>query len=266
MVFLSTETDSTILVPWSFISRTEPEATGREIRGWLARSETWDPFVSEVWEGPTTRVPWRILPHGPVRLVVGLGDALERIIFQEGGRSLEVILGSLRAEWSGQGSHRYRIHEATLLLSDRTQEGILLDMTRAWSAEDEPPGDWGFLTSGDSVQVVLEDRPGGGAEEGGEFTAWARVAFSERQWQGLQLVATERRAFEPARRDVPVGWEIQTAEGDLGGSIVALAPYLEVMEGEGPVLPVEGLLQLSGTLNLDAQDIPVQGFLRYTLR
>jgi hypothetical protein len=266
IVFLTTGADSTILVPWSFLARTLPEGTQREVRGWLARSETWDAFVEERWDGPPTRVPWRILPRGPVRLVVGLGDALERIIFQEGGRNLDVVLEGLRAEWSGQRGQRYRLHDATLILSDRTLEGVLLDMTRAWSDADGPPGDWGIAVSGDSLQVVMESRPKSPGAEGGDYAAWARVAFSDRQWQGLRLLWTERRAFEPARRDVPVSWEVQSTDGDLGGSFSTLAPYLEALEGEGPVLPVEGLFQVAGTLNLDGLDFPVRGFIRHTQR
>ncbi len=84
IVFLTFQEDSTLIAPWSFTARTRPDGVDREVRGWLARGDTWDAFLSDSWSGPPNAAPWRILPHGPVRLVVGEEDAVETIIFQEG--------------------------------------------------------------------------------------------------------------------------------------------------------------------------------------
>jgi hypothetical protein len=151
-------------------------------------------------------------------------------------------------------------------LGDRIVEGHLFDMTRAWASEDEAPGDWGILLSGDSLQVVLEDFAGEPGPEGGDFSVWARVEFLERQWQGIRLAWSETRPFEPARRDVPMSWEIQSEGGDLSGNLSAVAPFLEVGEGEGPMLPVDALFQVTGTLTLAGQDFPVRGLLRHKQR
>jgi hypothetical protein len=266
IVFLTVRGDSTLLVPLSFSARTQPGGVSREIRGWLARGETWDPFLAEKWDSPPNSAPWRILPRGSVRLIVGQGDALETILFQEGGRNLEMNLGELLVEWSGQQAQVYRVHEGSLTLSDQTVEGNLLDLTRAWAADDEPPGDWGFLVSGDSLHAVMEDLQPGVGPEGGAFTVRARVSFLDRQWQGVRFVWSEVRAFEAARRDVPLGWEIQSLEGDLEGTLTSTTPFLEAVEGEGPVLPAEGLFLVSGTLTLDGADYPVHGFIRHRQR
>jgi hypothetical protein len=263
IVFITSQGDSTLLVPWSFTARTRPDGVDREVRGWLARSDTWDPFLSERWEGPPNAAPWRLLPHGSLRLVVGFEDALETIIFQEGARNLEVNLGHLLVEWSGQRAQRYRIHEGAIILSDQTVDGHILDMTRAWATGDVPPGDWGILLSGDSLQLAMEDLDPEPGPEGGAFSIWARVEFLDRQWQRVRLTWSEVRAFESARRDVPMSWEIQSPEGDLTGSLTAMAPFLEVGGGEGPMLPVDALFQVAGTLTLDGGDFPVRGFIRH---
>jgi len=266
IVFLTFQGDSTLLVPWSFTARTRPDGVDREVRGWLARSDTWDPFLSEQWEGRPNVAPWRLLPHGPVRLVVGMEDALETIIFESGARNLEVNLGELLAEWAGQRAQTYRVHKGTVVLSDQTVDGHLLDMARAWADGDDPPGDWGILLSGDSLQVVFEDLGQDSGPEGGAFSFWARIEFLGRQWQGVRLAWSEVRSFEPARRDVPMSWEIQSTEGDLVGSLTTMAPFLEVMEGEGPMLPVDALFQVAGTLTLGGEDFPVRGFIRHVQR
>ena len=266
IVFLTAQGDSTLVVPWFFSAQTKPGGVDRSLRGWLARSDTWDPFLSEVWESPPTRVPWRILPRGPARIIVGPGDAVERIFFEEGPRRLEVILGNLLVEWTGQRAQTFRIHQGSTLLSSGQVPGFVLDMARAWTAEDPPPGDWVFLISGDSLQGVLEDQAGEGGPPGGAFSGWGRVEFTDRQWQNLRLIWSDVRAFEPARRDVPMSWQIQSVASEIEGFLDAVNPFLEAGEGEGPMLPVDALYQVSGTLILEGREFPVRGMIRHQQR
>lgn len=266
ITFLAFQEDSTLLVPFSFSAQTELEGVHRQTRGWLARGGTWDPFLAQEWTGPSNAAPWRILPHGPLRLVVGEGDALETIYYQEVGRDLELRLGELLVEWPGQRAQSFRVHRGTVVLSDQNLEGYLLDMSRAWATEESPPGDWGILLSGDSLQVVFEDQAQEAGPGGGDFSFWARVSFLDRRWTGIQAVWSEVRSFEPARRDVPMSWEILSAEGDLGGTLSALDPFFEAGEGEGPMLPVEALFPVSGTLTFGGGSYPVRGLIRHKQR
>ncbi len=266
IVFLTTRGDSTLLVPWCFSTRTRPGAVDRRVEGWLARGGTWDPFFSDSWEDPPSRVPWRILPRGPVRMIVGQGDALERLFFQEGPKILEVALGELLVEWTGPRAQTFRIQEGVAVLATGQLPGVVLDLSRAWTSEDVPPGDWVFLISGDSLQMVLEDSGESPASNGGDYSGWARVEFSQQQWQGVHLDWSETRAFEPARRDVPMAWDLRSGTPDLEGSLRAVAPFLEAGEGQGPVLPVRALFQVAGNLSLDGREYPVQGLIRHTQR
>jgi hypothetical protein len=266
IVFLTEQGDSTMVVHWSFTASTRPDGVDRTIQAWLARSDTWDGFVSEAWETASTRVPWRILPRGQARIIVGQGNALERIFFEEGARRLEVTLGELLVEWSGQQAQTFRIHQGETLLSSGEVDGFVLDMARAWTGEDTPPGDWAFLLSGDSLQMVLEDLSLQSGPEGGAFSAWVREDTLDRQWEELRLPWAETRAFEPARRDVPMGWELRSDGGEISGVLRSVSPYLEEGEGEGPMLPVNALFQVSGTLLLDGREFPVQGLLRHYQR
>ena len=263
ITFLTFQEDSTLLVPFSFSAQTEPDGVHRETKGWLARGGTWDPFLGQEWAGPPNTAPWRIHPHGPLRLVVGEEDALETLFFQGTGRDLELRLGELLVEWNGQRAQSFRVHRGTVVLSDQTLEGYILDMSRAWATEEYPSGDWGILLSGDSLQLVLEDQSGVGGPDGGSFSVWARVSFLDRRWTGIQATWSETRSYEPARRDVPVNWEIRSAEGDFEGSLSTLDPFLEAGEGEGPMLPVEALFPVSGTLTFGGGSYPVRGLIRH---
>lgn len=266
IVFLTAQGDSTLVVPWSFTAKTRPGAVDRSIRAWLARSDTWDPFVSETWESPPTRVPWQILPRGRARIIVGPENALERLYFEEGARQLEVVLGDLLVEWTGQRAQTFRIHRGATLLSSGRAEGFVLDMTRAWTGNDPPPGDWAFLLSGDSLQVVLEDLSPEGGPEGGSFAVWSHADTLNRQWENIHLPWSETRAFEPARRDVPMSWDIVSEDGGFDGSLDTVSPFLEVGEGEGPRLPVDALYEVSGVLILNGNAFPVQGMIRHRQR
>lgn len=263
IVFFSARGDSALLVPWSFRARSRQEGVDREIRGWLARGGLWDPFFEEEWSDPPSRAPWRILPRGPVRLVVGLGDAIEDIVFQEGTRDLEVILGDLLVEWTGQRAQTYRVHDGTGVLSESTVDGFVVDMSRSWTPQGGPPGDWGFLMSGDSLQMVMEDQAPDAAESGGDYSCWARLEFLDRQWQNVRMLWSEIHPFEAARRDVPMSWDVRSENGDVEGEIRVVAPFLEAGEGSGPILPVEALFQVAGTLSLNGRSFPVRGFFRH---
>ena len=138
--------------------------------------------------------------------------------------------GDLLVEWSGLRAQTFRVQEGTMLLSDLSVEGSLLDMSRAWAVGADPPGDWGFLISGDSLQVVMEDLAPQDAAQGGSFSVWARVEFTERQYQGVKMVWSEVRAFEAARRDVPVRWDVQAREQEIEGTLAVVAPFLEAGE------------------------------------
>ena len=66
-------------------------------------------------------------------------------------------------------------------------------------------------------------------------------------------------AFPPARRDVPVEWEIRSTDGSLEGDLEALSAEIQAGDGPGPRLPVRALYEVVGELSLDGADFPVRG-------
>lgn len=264
--FTTLDGDSAVVVPFLFAARSDAGAVRRRIEGWIERDGEWERFVERTRSGPEGAPPWRILPDGPVRLVVGEGDAVERIAFADPPRRLELTLLSALVEWPGPEGQTYRLDEATLLVGDDEISGVALDLARSWTAG-QAPGDWAFLVSGDSLQVVL-DAPGADAavdDAAGDGTASARVRldFRNLQWPELEVTWTEERAYDPARRNVPAAWSVTSETGEVEGEIQARSAALSVGEGEGPVLPVRGLFGVEGIVEVEGAEYPVRGFVRH---
>ncbi len=262
IVFMTTGQDSAIIVQWFFTARTHPGGVVREVRGWLARSGEWEPFFQDRWEGPPTRAPFRILPRAAMRLLVGEGDALEAILYEEGARQLDVLINGPVADWSGTRGEVFRVHDGSMLLGGQPADGLLLDVNRVHRLAEVPSGDWIFLEGGPSVTIVLE-APVGIPPGSTPYIGWARLGDRELRWPRVDVEWTETRSFERARRDVPVAWSIVSDDGALGGTLSTVAMQLTAGEGAGPILPVDGLFQVRGTLTIDGNSYDVRGVLRH---
>ncbi len=262
IVFVAQDTDSTLVVPWVFTSEDRGTSVEREARGWLSRNGSWEAFFHDRWSGPATRAPWRLLPQGPLRLVVGANEALEDVVYEEGPRVLEVGFGSLLAEWTNSGDQVFRMHEGSALLSGQRVEGVLLDVNRS-RPSGAVNGDWAFLSSGDSLHMVLDGVRPADVPLGGAFGS-ARLDFRQLQWNDLQIEWTELRAYERARREVPVAWRITTPDGSVEGILQATTTEIEAGEGSGPLLPVYALFEVAGEMTVEGSTFPVRGLLRHT--
>ena len=265
-VFVTVTGDSLLMVPWLFETTTQPGTVVREARGWLDRSGTWDAFFAERWETPPTRIPARILPHGSLRLVVREGNAVDGIIYDEGSRNLELALGRVLMEWGGPRGEVFQLLDGSLYLTERRLGGIVLSMARSSSADTPRAGDWAFLASGDSLQIVLQ----GESEHQGEplptYRGWGRLDFTNLQWSTLTVDWVETSAFQPARRDVPVSWTISSQEGDLQGVLEVSSADVRAGQGSGPVLPLQALFEVEGTVTIEERTFPIRGLFRHERR
>lgn len=262
-VFTTVGADTAIVVPWLFTSRTRPGGVDRRARGLLARGVTWEPFYAEAWETPPSRAPWRLLPNLSLRLVVGEGDAISGVLFEEGPRALDMEFEDVLIEWTGGRGQTFRLVSGAVYLSERRVEGVVLDMTRVVGADQPPPGDWAFLVSGDSLAVVLESERDSAPGEEGAWGGWGRLDFRSLRWPALTVEWAEVSAYQPARRDVPVSWSLTSGDADLEGSLRVGSAEIRAGEGSGPVLPVDALFGVEGTLVIEGGAYPVRGLVRH---
>lgn len=264
LVFTTLRSDSVLMVPWIVEARARPGGVDRRARGWLFRAGEWEPFLSESWETPPTNAPWRVLPHGPMRLIVGMDDVLERVAFIDGAQRLEVALAGALAEWSGRRSETFQLADASLTLGEATTPGMVLDMNRVRETVEGGSGDWLFVVSGDSLQVVLHTPLAVDNQVEAAWRGWARLDFRELPLSRVTLDWATVRAFDRARRDVPVSWTLTAADEAVGGVLDLRTPLLEAGEGDGPLLPVDGLFEVEGTIVIEESEYPVRGLYRHT--
>lgn len=265
LVFTTLTGDSAFLVPWMLSAETLPGSVHRHARGLLARGGGWDAFFDKTFETPPTRTPWRILPHGAMRILVGEGDALESLVYAEGQRQLEVeMVGAPLVEWTGARGQTFRLVEGAVHLLDQRVPGLVLDMARVHEADVDAQGDWAFLTSGDSLQVVVESPGAAPPGTSGGYRAWARLDFRDLQWPAVTVDWAEVTAFQPARRDIPTSWTLASVRNDLSGVLQVQSAHVQPGAGEGPLLPVDALFLVAGTVRIEGRTYPVRGLFRHT--
>ena len=120
------------------------------------------------------------------------------------------------------------------------------------------PGEWIFLTGPGRLAILIVS-PGGSPA----YTAWGRRGEEEYRWPEVRMVWSSVRSLEEARRDIPEEWEIRSPNGELTVTIANAGMDVRAAAGEGPILPVEGLFQVTGSVVLAGDSIEVWGLVRH---
>ncbi len=264
--FIAEMGDSLLLVPWLMHHESRTDSVLREASGWLSRGSTWEPFYHERWSTPATRTPERILPHGTLSIVVREGDLVDGLVYQDGPRNLEVVMGEVRAAWVGPGGETFDLLEGAAYLSEERIDGWVVEVARSWAPSSSAAGDWAFLVSGDSVSVVMAADVEHGLDEEPVYRVWAQRATQDMVWPEAEVTWSDRQAFPPARRDVPTAWSVSAPDGTLSATLTSVTSEMQAGEGEGPLLPVLALMQVEGTMTARGSTFPVRGLLVHRRR
>lgn len=264
IVFVSTGSGPRIVVPWLLESVTRPGGLDRIYRGFLLRDGEWEPFYRSAWSTGPQREPWQIVPEGPFRILVGDGGRLDRVVFDGGGRQLQLTLEEGMVEWTGSQGGSFGLLEGGLTLGDRRVPGWVLDVSQGVSLEEGTLGDWLFLTAGDDLAVVVEAPVDSGGDV--RYQGWARRDGDEARWPLVDVEWETTQAYDPARREIPSVLVLATPDEGLTGRLTVRSLQLEARDGAGPVLPVDGLLEVEGRLELDGSGVDVRGLLRHRAR
>ena len=261
VVFVDVSTETTMFVPWDFENLTEADGVRHNLRGWLGRGGEWSPFADEQWVTPPTRTPWRILPRGAARMVMGLDDVLLEIYYQEDFRDLSVLPGEVIADWSGQRGDTYRLLAGTSRLSDVEYPGLVIDAYTPRARGSEQSSEWALLIGDGPLYLLLAD-----LDPTGPSRAWGLQDSEEMSWPTVTLTWGETRSFERARRDIPVLWQFRSDDGELAGEVESVSSHLQAIDAEGPILPVLGVYEVAGWVTIGETRVAVKGFLRHFQR
>ncbi len=266
VVFAAVDGDSIFLVPWMMRAEETTDSVEREARAWLSRGGVWDRFYDEHWATPPEQGPDLLLPHAGLSLLVRDGGAIDGIVFEEGRRSLEIILESVGASWTDAGGGSFEILTGSAYLAAQRIEGMVLNVARASLGGRTASGDWAFLLSGDSAQFVLATDEEHGAETEAVYRGWGDLGEEERGWPEVRVEWRRTEAFPPARRDVPVEWRLTSDDGSVEGELEAVSADIRAGEGPGPLLPVHALLEVEGEVRSGGLTFPVHGVLVHERR
>jgi len=261
VVYVDVSGETTMFMPWDFVNRTEADSVRHMLRGWLGRGGERASFTDEEWVTPLTRTPWRILPRGATRMVMGLNDVLREIHYQEGIRDLSVRPGEVIAEWSGQRGDTYRLLGGSARLSEVEYPGLVADVYTPGTHGSARPSEWALLIGEGPLHLLLADHEGTGTAR-----AWGLQASEETSWPTVTLTWADTRSFERARRDIPVRWRFRSSDGELMGEIESVSPHLQAIAGDGPILPVLGVYEVAGQVTVGGNRVAVKGFLRHYQR
>jgi len=265
--FVSAGTDSVLVVPWEFLTERRGALDLHERRLRLGRPAGWEQLALDVDTTGHVPGPARILPGRRIRILVGENGAIEVLESRDPNRAIALDIGVPLAQWSGPGTEGIRFHRALLQMADTTASGFLLDLNRSWQDPAQERGDWIFVQGGDGFQLALS--------EAGEiarspdmtrFRGWGRISVRDVQWGALRADWSEVRAFERARRDIPVAWQIETADDELSGTLEAVSSHLRAGEGEGPLLPVDAFHLVRGSFTFEGDTFEVTGIARHRRR
>ena len=100
--------------------------------------------------------------------------------------------------------------------------------------------------------------------ESANYEAWAKLEDGrEIPWRDVNVSWVETRAFDRARRDVPVTWRVTSADRRMALELEQQTGQIDTGTGTEPRLPIEALFHVAGTLRVDQAVYPVRGIVRH---
>lgn len=260
MFFLAgSEVEPTALL-FRFTVATASDGVRRSARAWLGRDGDWSNLLEADWEGPSMRDAWRLVPHGPLRIVADDGGDVEALIHHDEERGFRLEPASAVVDWSPTELSHFRVRSADLLIGDEPLGGVLLDVQAGSLTETELTTTTAFLTDGRDLHLVVASGPDG------RTPAWLRLGFREEALEDVGLV--------PDSEDESL-IHLNEPNGQLVGELRFSGTELAVLSSDATP-PVEGsdeviddasrdtvLLTTSGWVEVRGERRPVYGVVQH---
>lgn len=266
-VFIAPSGEEPLVVPFNFSSTEIGEEIQRGVRGWLARGPAWDRFLDETERASSAGGVWRVVPQADLRITAGGSTQLETLHFQQNERQLRLEFEEPLTEWQQGGETRFRLLRGRLSIGAEMISGPILELLRVERTLEDgwPPGqdfDSLFLTSGDSIQLLLAETLSGDRQ--GEGHAWIRTRGSERVWNDGELRWLSVQPYENARRDIPTGWSFRVPGAAVIGEVEAVGFDTLLGPERGGRRAVEIRYSVRGWMEIQGMRREVFGTIRHT--
>lgn len=250
--------DASVL--FDFGARVDSAGVERSLQAWTAQDGAWTALDSAVWRIDRMREPWRMVPHGPLRLLVDADGDLEALVYRRETDPLRLLAGEVIGEWSPAQNARLRIRRAEVVVADGPRSGVLVDAHyRVDSLVASPADSVGaaYLTDGRGTHFVLLH---GVVDDG---AAWMREGARNRTWRGVRIEPTSfasaatagdadtTAAAGAAPERTPTAWRLAAEDAAVSGE-------LRIVGDSGR----PGLYDVRGTVEVDGRRFIVHGVLR----
>jgi hypothetical protein len=232
-----------------FDNQIDSESLRMRYRGWFAGDE-WSAILEHRDTLPLPRAAWRVLPTGPLRIVVGEAGELASVILERTDGALRLDSWGTIASWNSSTGQRESLRLAELLEGDGGEGGLLLSRQRARPVDEPVPQNVAqyFLVSDTLGNGVLLMRDS--TVPDAPVTAWTWFQGVESEWDDALVLTLSATEGSPGR------WSFELPEAGLLGQLNAVPPRWNELPEEGAGFDV---FRLDGTLVLGGEPWTVSG-------
>jgi hypothetical protein len=242
-LFLSGREAAPGAVVLNFETLSAPLAIKRQAGAWRARDGKWEGLLDLAWSEEPIREPWRLVPHGPLRLIADERGEVEALLSRAEKGAFRLAPALLLGEWSLDDAAQYRVRRAELRLgSGQPLAGVLFDaQSGAPGARGTGPSTELFLTDGGELHLILN------APDSASGQLWIRDGERAEVREGVALARDSTRANGPIRIEAAGGG--LKGEFTLPGEVLALPRPRAAGEEDaspGALHLVRGWIELGG--------------------
>lgn len=126
LLFLGSGTDLPTAAVFDFVALSDSAGIRRGARARVVVDTAWRVLMDDGWEMDAMREPWRLVPHGPLKMVVGEGGDLGALVVRDTSIT-RLELGPTIAEHSPDVGTQLVLRNARLGLDGAAVDGVLLD-------------------------------------------------------------------------------------------------------------------------------------------
>jgi hypothetical protein len=215
MLFVGGPEASPVVVAFDYAVLAGPLTIERSAGLWRVGAELWDPLLILQWSDSAIREPWRLIPHGPLRIMVDDTGEIETLRARGEMGEFRLSPETRLVEWSPDELARYQISMGEWRVGAEKIAGFLVDIQAgAEGVHDSPAPAEVVLTDGADLRLTMSvpaSVPG---------NLWLQRGDQPETIAGVLLVRNTPREED--------GWRMDAQAGRLHGEFKPFGAVLEV--------------------------------------